>query len=169
MATATKTKSLFSTRNDLDRGVREKIISLLNQQLADTFDLSSQTKQAHWNVKGAQFIALHELFDKVADVAEAGADLLAEGITALAGTAEGTLQVLAKRSRLAPYPLDIYRGRDHVAWLADALSAVGKNARLAIDECNKAGDQDTADLFTEISRDLDKQLWFVEAHVQAEF
>jgi starvation-inducible DNA-binding protein len=160
---------LHSTRNDLPAATRERVIALLNQNLADTLDLQLQAKQAHWNVKGPSFIALHELFDKVADVAEAGADLLAERITALAGTAEGTLQVLAKRSRLAPYPLDIYRGRDHVAWLADALSAVGKSARLAIDECNKIGDQDTADLFTEISRDLDKQLWFVEAHVQAEF
>ena len=160
---------LHSTRNDLPAATRERVIALLNQNLADTLDLQLQAKQAHWNVKGPSFIALHELFDKVADVAEAGADLLAERITALAGTAEGTLQVLAKRSRLAPYPLDIYRGRDHVAWLADALSAVGKSARLAIDECNKIGDQDTADLFTEISLDLDKQLWFVEAHVQAEF
>jgi len=160
---------LHSTRNDLPAATRERVIALLNQNLADTLDLQLQAKQAHWNVKGPSFIALHELFDKVADVAEAGADLLAERITALAGTAEGTLQVLAKRSRLAPYPLDIYRGRDHVAWLADALSAVGKSARLAIDESSKAGDQDTADLFTEISRDLDKQLWFVEAHVQAEF
>ena len=160
---------LHSTRNDLPAATRERVIALLNQNLADTLDLQLQAKQAHWNVKGPSFIALHELFDKVADVAEAGADLLAERITALAGTAEGTLQVLAKRSRLAPYPLDIYRGRDHVAWLADALSAVGKSARLAIDESSKAGDQDTADLFTEISRDLDKQLWFVEAHVQADF
>jgi starvation-inducible DNA-binding protein len=160
---------LHSTRNDLPAATRERVIALLNQNLADTLDLQLQAKQAHWNVKGPSFIALHELFDKVADVAQAGADLLAERITALAGTAEGTLQVLAKRSRLAPYPLDIYRGRDHVAWLADALSAVGKSARLAVDECGKIGDQDTADLFTEISRDLDKQLWFVEAHVQAEF
>jgi starvation-inducible DNA-binding protein len=160
---------LHPTRNDLPAATRERVIALLNQNLADTLDLQLQAKQAHWNVKGPSFIALHELFDKVADVAEAGADMLAERITALAGTAEGTLQVLAKRSRLAPYPLDIYRGRDHVAWLADALSAVGKSARLAIDEAGKAGDQDTADLFTEISRDLDKQLWFVEAHVQAEF
>jgi starvation-inducible DNA-binding protein len=160
---------MHSTRNDLPAGTREKVIALLNQNLADTLDLQLQAKQAHWNVKGSSFIALHELFDKVADVAESGADLLAERATALAGTAEGTVQVLARRSRLAPYPLDVYRGRDHVARLADAIAAVGKNARAAIDEASKLGDQDTADLFTEISRDLDKQLWFVEAHIQAEF
>jgi starvation-inducible DNA-binding protein len=159
---------LHRTRNDLPVVTREKVIAVLNQNLAETLDLQLQAKQAHWNVKGPNFIALHELFDKVAEVAEDGADMLAERVTALAGTAEGTLQILAKRSRLTPYPLDIYRGHDHVAWLADAIAAVGKAARAAVDECTKLGDQDSADLFTEISRDLDKQLWFVEAHIQTE-
>jgi len=157
------------TRNDLPAATREKVIAILNQNLADTLDLQLQAKQAHWNVKGSSFIALHELFDKVAEIAEDGADTLAERVTALAGVAEGTTQVLAKRSRLTPYPLDISKGRDHVARLADAIAAVGKSARGAIDESSKLGDQDTADLFTQISRDLDKQLWFVEAHIQAEF
>src|SRR6267142_2327010 len=157
---------MHPTRNDMPAATREKVISLLNQNLADTLDLQLQAKQAHWNVKGSSFIALHELFDKVAEVAEDGADMLAERATALAGVAEGTVQVLAKRSRLAPYPLDISKGRDHVARLADAIAAVGKSARAAIDEADKLGDQDTVDLFTEISRDLDKQLWFVEAHIQ---
>jgi starvation-inducible DNA-binding protein len=160
---------MHNTRNDLPAGTREKVIALLNQNLADTLDLHLQAKQAHWNVKGSSFIALHELFDKVAEVAREGADMLAERATALAGTAEGTVQVLGKRSRLAAYPLDIDRGRDHVARLADAIAAVAKNARAAIDESSKLGDQATADLFTEIVRDLDKQLWFVEAHIQAEF
>jgi len=160
---------MHPTRNDMPAATREKVISLLNQNLADTLDLQLQAKQAHWNVKGSSFIALHELFDKVAEVAEDGADMLAERATALAGVAEGTVQVLAKRSRLAPYPLDISKGRDHVARLADAIAAVGKSARAAIDEADKLGDQDTVDLFTEISRDLYKQLWFVEAHIQAEF
>jgi starvation-inducible DNA-binding protein len=160
---------MHNTRNDLPAATREKVIALLNQNLADTLDLQLQAKQAHWNVKGCSFIALHELFDKVAEVAREGADMLAERATALAGTAEGTVQILAKRSRLSPYPLDIYRGRDHVARLADSIAAVAKNARAAIDESSKLGDQGTADLFTEIVRDLDKQLWFVEAHIQAEF
>jgi starvation-inducible DNA-binding protein len=160
---------LHATRNDLPAETRQRVITLLNQNLADTLDLQLQAKQAHWNVKGCSFIALHELFDKVAAAAREAADELAERATALAGTAEGTVQVLAQRSRLAPYPLDIYRGRDHVARLADAIAAVGKSARAAIDEAGKLGDQDTADLFTEISRELDKHLWFVEAHIQGEF
>ena len=160
---------MHSTRIDLSAATREKVISLLNQNLADSLDLQLQAKQAHWNVKGSSFIALHELFDKVAEAAEEAADLLAERATALAGVAEGTVQVLAKRSRLTPYPLDISRGRDHVGKLADAIAAVGKSARAGIDEASKLSDQSTADVFTEISRELDKLLWFVEAHIQAEF
>ncbi len=159
---------MHPTRNDLPAGTREKIIALLNQNLADSLDLAAQAKQAHWNVKGVNFIALHELFDKVHEVAEEATDELAERITALAGTAEGTVQVVAKRTRLPPYPTDIYHWRQHVAQLADALAGVGKNVRAAIDESDKLGDKGTSDLFTEISRNVDKHLWFVEAHIQVE-
>jgi starvation-inducible DNA-binding protein len=159
---------MHPTRNDLPAATREKVISLLNQNLADSIDLGLIAKQAHWNVKGPSFIALHELFDKVAEEVEEAIDTIAERITALGGVAEGTVQVVGKRTRLSPYPLDISKGRDHVAKLADAIAAVGKSARAAIDESSKLGDLDTADLFTGISRELDKQLWFVEAHLQAE-
>ena len=158
---------MHATRNDLPAATREKVIALLNQNLADTIDLGLQAKQAHWNVKGPSFIALHKLFDEVAEEAEEGIDEIAERITALGGIADGTLQTVAKRTRVAPYPTDISKGLEHVAKLADALAAVGKNARAAIDESDKLGDKDTADLFTGISRGLDKMLWFVEAHLQA--
>ncbi|MDX1946969.1 MAG: DNA starvation/stationary phase protection protein Dps [Pirellulaceae bacterium] len=157
----------LTTRIDIPAATRKKAIALLNQNLADAIDLGLQAKQAHWNVKGPSFIALHELFDKVAESAEEAIDEIAERITALGGVAEGTVQVVAKKSRLDAYPLDISAGRDHVNKLADAIAAVGKNARAAIDESDKLGDKDTADLFTGISRELDKYLWFVEAHVQA--
>jgi starvation-inducible DNA-binding protein len=159
---------MHPTRNDLSAATREKVVALLNQNLADSIDLDMQAKQAHWNVKGPNFIALHELFDKVAAVAQAGVDLLAERITALGGTADGTLQSVAKWTRLPAYPPEIVHWRDHVAKLSDAISAVGRNVRAAIDESDKLGDKDTADLFTEISRDLDKHLWFVESHLQGE-
>jgi starvation-inducible DNA-binding protein len=159
---------MHPTRNDLPAGTREKVISVLNQNLSDSIDLGLIAKQAHWNVKGPSFIALHELFDKVAEEVEEAIDEIAERITALGGVAEGTVEAVGKRTRLSPYPLDISKGRDHVAKLADAIAAVGKNARAAIDESSKLGDQDTADLFTGISRELDKQLWFVEAHIQAD-
>jgi starvation-inducible DNA-binding protein len=157
---------MHPTRIDLPSATREKVISLLNQNLVDSIDLALQAKQAHWNVKGVNFIALHELFDKVHEAAEEAMDELAERVTALGGTAEGTVQVVHKRTRVAPYPTDVYHWRDHVAKLADAVAAVGKNVRVAIDESDKLGDKDTADLFTEISRELDKQLWFIEAHIQ---
>jgi starvation-inducible DNA-binding protein len=157
---------MHPTRNDLPANVREKVCSLLNQHLADTIDLGHQAKQAHWNVKGENFYALHLLFDKVADVAEEGVDELAERITALGGIADGTIQGVKERSRLPAYPRDIARWQAHVEQMAGALAAVGKNLRSGIDEADKLGDKDTADLFTELSREIDKHLWFVEAHLQ---
>lgn len=133
---------------------------------ADAVDLATQAKQAHWNVKGPNFISLHELFDKVADEADEYSDLIAERIVALGGTAEGTAVVAAERSTLAKYPLDIADSAAHVEALSSALATFGKSVRAGIDAAAPAGDQDTADLFTEVSRSVDKYLWFVEAHAE---
>ena len=157
---------LYATKNDLPEPDRAEVIDLLNQRLADCIDLQTQCKQAHWNVKGPTFIALHELFDKINEAAEEWVDLIAERIVQLGGTAEGTVQATAKRTSLASYPLEISRGGDHVEALSNALAAFGKKVRSAIDKTGKAGDADAADIFTEISRDVDKYLWFVEAHSQ---
>jgi starvation-inducible DNA-binding protein len=131
-------------------------------------DLHYQAKQAHWNVKGPSFIALHELFDKIAATVEDHNDLVAERIAALGGIAEGTVAVAAKQSRLSSYPLNITTGREHVEALSSALASFGQSVRKAIDEATGFGDADTADLFTEISRDTDRSLWLVEAHSQAD-
>jgi starvation-inducible DNA-binding protein len=157
---------MWQTLNDLPERVRAEAIALLNQQLADALDLHLQAKQAHWNVKGPNFIALHELFDEVEEELEEHADDLAERAVALGGTAYGTARTAAKRSRLAEYPLEISGGKEHVAALAAALAAFGKSARAAIDAAAALGDADTADLFTEVSRGVDKLLWKVEAHNQ---
>ncbi|HXJ32592.1 MAG TPA: DNA starvation/stationary phase protection protein Dps [Candidatus Eisenbacteria bacterium] len=157
---------MHKTRNDLPKPTRTKMIDLLNARLADAIDLYAQVKQAHWNVKGMQFIALHELFDKVAESVEEGVDEIAERAVELGGTANGTLQTVVKRTTLAPYPLNVSAGKDHVKRIADALAAYGRNLRAAIATAAEAGDADTSDLFTEISRAADKQLWFVEAHLQ---
>ena len=157
---------MHRTRNDLSKNVRTQMVALLNARLADAIDLYAQVKQAHWNVKGPTFIALHELFDKVAEAVEDGVDEIAERAVELGGTAEGTLQAVLKRTTLKPYPIDISRGRDHVTKVADALAAYGRSLRAAITTAAEAGDADTSDLFTEISREADKQLWFVEAHLQ---
>ncbi|MCE9530094.1 MAG: DNA starvation/stationary phase protection protein Dps [Planctomycetes bacterium] len=158
---------MFSTRIDVPTEQRKPLIELLNNRLADMIDLHLQAKQAHWNVKGPSFIALHELFDDIAGEADEHADTIAERVTAVGGEAEGTLAVVAKRSKLKAYPLTIKTGLEHVEALADAMAAVGKAIRAAIGQSDEIGDADTADLFTGISRDLDKKLWFVEAHLQA--
>jgi len=154
------------TKNDLPLKKRTAIVQLLNEHLAELISLQLQTKQAHWNVKGPSFIALHELFDSVAGEVTDFVDTVAERITALGGIAEGTVGVVAQRSKLPAYSLKITSGRDHVDALSTAIATVGKGIRAAIDRANELGDADTADLFTGISRDLDKKLWFVEAHLQ---
>jgi len=158
---------MHNTKNDLAKGKREKVIELLNARLADAIDLKTQAKQAHWNVKGPHFIGLHELFDQVATAVEAHVDLIAERATALGGTAVGTARIVAQKSTLAEYPLEIVDGTAHVDALSTAMADFGKNIRRGIDETDKLGDADTADLFTEVSREIDKLLWFVEAHIQA--
>ncbi|MGB6605077.1 MAG: DNA starvation/stationary phase protection protein Dps [Steroidobacteraceae bacterium] len=162
-----KEASMFDTRNDLPASTRSKVIELLNARLADAIDLGTQTKHAHWNVKGPSFIALHELFDKVAETVEDHIDTIAERVTALGGTAHGTLAAAARGTSLKPYPEDISEGLAHVDALSAALAAFGAKVRAAIDTADKAGDADTADLFTQVSREIDKHLWFLEAHLHA--
>jgi starvation-inducible DNA-binding protein len=159
---------MFKTKNDLSEATRVKAVELLNARLADCIDLQTQAKHAHWNVKGPTFIALHELFDKINEAVEDYVDDIAERAVQLGGVAEGTARAVAKRSSLAEYPAKAVDGRGHVEALSSALAAFGTAARKAIDQANELGDLDTADLFTEVSRGIDKWLWFVEAHLQAE-
>jgi len=155
------------TRNDLPETTRREMIALLNAHLADGIDLALQAKQAHWNVKGPQFIALHELFDGVHTRVLVQVDDLAERIVQLGGTAGGTLQAAHARTRLPKYPVEAVSGRAHVEALSASLAVYGKAVRAAIDDATELGDADTADLFTGISRAADKDLWFVEAHLGA--
>jgi starvation-inducible DNA-binding protein len=159
---------MHQTKNDLPLEKRELVAKLLNDRLADLIDLQLQAKQAHWNVKGPNFIALHELFDDIAEELEEFVDTVAERLTALGGIAEGTVQAVGKRTGLKPYPVDLSAGRDHVDALSTAVAACGKSIRASIDRATEAGDADTADVFTEVSRGLDQRLWFLEAHLQAD-
>ncbi len=158
---------MHNTKIDIDADIRERMIEILNARLADSIDLKSQAKQAHWNVKGMSFIALHELFDQVATEVEGYTDMIAERVTVLGGTAEGTARVAASKSSLSQYPLEITEGRDHVDALSSALASFSKNTRSNVDDADEAGDMITADLFTEVARGTDKLLWFVEAHAQS--
>ncbi len=159
---------MVQTKNDLPEATRRQMIDLCNARLADAIDLQTQTKQAHWNVKGPQFIALHELFDKVNQDVEDYVDLLAERAVQLGGAADGTVRSVAKRSTLAEYPLKTGSGRQHVEALSSALAGFAKAVRSAIEEGVRVNDQDTTDIFIEISRGVDKWLWMVEAHLQPE-
>jgi starvation-inducible DNA-binding protein len=163
---ATQTRQAFSTRIDIAESSREQLIELLNDRLADTFDLYSQLKQAHWNVKGSDFIQLHELYDEIAESVLEFVDTIAERATALGGVALGTARMAASSSRLDEYPSDAFAGQDTVAAIADRLAAYGASVRTAIESALELDDQGTADLFIEVSRAIDKHLWFVEAHQQ---
>lgn len=162
----TMNTKLNTTKNALPATTRVEMVNLLNQNLADILDLQLQAKHAHWNVKGPSFFSLHELFDKVAEEVEGFADELGERAVALGGFALGTARLVVANSRLPEYPSDMIAGSAHVEALSGALAAFGKSVREAIEAASKAGDADTSDLFTEVSRGTDKLLWFVEAHLQ---
>lgn len=154
------------TRNNLPATAREQLIPLLNARLADAADLKSQLKQAHWNAKGAQFLQLHELFDSVAGRIDAQVDEIAERAVQLGGTALGTARMAAANSTLPEYPAGLQDGLGHAAAVADRLAIYGAAVRAAIDTAASLGDADTSDMFTAFSREVDKDLWFVESHLQ---
>src|SRR5579872_7475343 len=166
-STLAEAPTMYETENDISQQRRSELNALMNQRLADAVDLQMQMKQAHWNVKGPSFIGLHELFDKVAEAVEGYVDQIAERIVQLGGVAEGTVRMAASRTRLIEYSPEISEGMAHVEGVARALSTFGQEARNTINEADELEDADTADLFTEISRGIDKWLWFVEAHSQA--
>jgi starvation-inducible DNA-binding protein len=157
---------LYETKNPLPAETRASAVKLMNNRLADCIDLQSQCKQAHWNVKGPQFIALHKLFDEIYEATGEYIDLIAERVVQLGGIAEGTTRVAAERSSLSEYPLVISSGEEHVAALSDVLGEFSGKARAAINELEELEDPDSMDILTEISRGVDKWLWFVEAHQQ---
>jgi len=155
---------MYKTANTLPEQIRSRSVALLNRHLAAAIDLHAQVKQAHWNVRGPTFIAIHELFDKIADVVEVYSDKIAERAGTLGGTAEGTVQIAAERSFLEAYRLGVADEKAHIAAVTAALASFGESARNAIDESDQFGDIDTSDLFTEVSRGIDYQLWLVESH-----
>jgi starvation-inducible DNA-binding protein len=168
MATATKprTDRTFKTSVDIPAETQRKVNEILNQNLANSFDLMSQTKQAHWNVKGNDFWQLHKLFDELAAETAEWVDMIAERVTALGGYATGTARMAAETSELPEFPTDITGGMEYVAAVVERLAQFANGAREAIDETEKMGDANTSDLFTEIGRCADKYLYFLEAHIQ---
>ncbi|NLF63589.1 MAG: DNA starvation/stationary phase protection protein Dps [Chloroflexi bacterium] len=164
---ATKTKSpMFETRIEIEQDAREELVALLNQHLADAFALYSHSKQAHWNVKGMDFMQLHELFDELAELVLGFVDMIAERITALGGTAMGTVHMAGSATGLEDIPIDMTGGEAFVEALAERFAQHAEGVREAIDTADQLGDMATSDLFTEIVRGLDKSLYFLEAHLR---
>lgn len=155
----------YPTKNDLPDATRREVIQLLNQRLAECIELQTQCKQAHWNVKGRDFIALHKLFDEINDSVEEYIDSIAERIVQLGGIAEGTVRIVAARSGLIDYPLVLTSGEEHAAALSDSLSSFGRSVRIGIEEMDDLDDAVTQDLLTEVTRGVDQWLWFVESHL----
>ena len=166
MPGATITGPLFPTRNDLAADVRQKMAEMLNRRLADTLDLYTQAKHAHWNVKGPDFFQLHELFDHVAKEVFGFIDEIAERVTALGGYATGILRMATASSGLTEFPRDATDGRQCLEALIERFSRYGADNRKGIDAAQNEDDFATADLLTEVARAIDKALWFLEAHVQ---
>ena len=164
----TKSSPVRSFRTSVDIPVETcaKVNKVLNQHLADSFDLMSQVKQAHWNVKGSDFWQLHKLFDEVAERAAEWVDEFAERVTALGGYATGTVRMSAASSSLPEFPTEITDSMDYVRAVAERLAAFTNSAREAIDQTDELGDAGTADLFTEVCRCADQYLYFLEAHLQ---
>lgn len=158
---------MHETSIDLSQDVRQQMLTLLDQQLANTTDLYTQSKQAHWNVKGIHFAELHELFDEVAEAILPYVDMIAERITALGGTARGTVRMAASASQLPEMPLDLVEGDDFLAALVERWAQYAAAVRAASETADEKSDLATSDLFIEISRTADKMLWFLEAHLQA--
>jgi starvation-inducible DNA-binding protein len=157
---------MFETRIDIPQDNRKKLVDLLNARLADVSDLYSQAKQAHWNVKGSDFYQLHELYDELAAALLPFADMIAERATALGGEALGTVRMAASASSLKEFPRDAYGSMDSVDALADRYAMFALNLRESADNAEQLEDMDTNDLLIEVSREVDKQLWFLEAHLQ---
>jgi starvation-inducible DNA-binding protein len=164
---ATATEKTFKTSINIPEGKRSAIIDILNSRLADATDLKTQTKHAHWNVKGSDFIQLHELFDSIAPHFDDYADLMAERVAQLGGVANGTLREAAAASSIPEYDLSAVNGTEHVKALVKNIGKFASLVREAIDQTDELEDKDTADIFTEISRQTDKDLWFLEAHIQS--
>ncbi len=166
MAVKTGQTTMFNTRIDIDQDKREELVSLINQQLADTLDLFTQTKQAHWNVKGLDFFQVHELLDDLAKTVRKQTDMIAERATALGGVALGTARMSAENSTLTEYPTDVFDVPDVLNAVAERYAAYAASTRAAIKRSQELDEPTTEDMFTDVSREIDEALYFLESHLQ---
>lgn len=158
---------LFRSIIGIPADKRERLVELLNKRLADSINLKTQAKHAHWNVKGKEFIALHQLFDVIASHCEEQSDLIAERVTALGGVAKGVAQLVVRNSGIPDYELDTILGEQHIRAVGKGIVSYATQLRADIELAEELGDKASADLLTEIVRTADKDLWFLEAHLQS--
>lgn len=152
----------------IDDDTAKKMSDLLNANLANVIDLTLDGKQCHWNLQGNGFIGVHQLLDDTADRIREVSDALAERIVILGGEPDGRATRVVKDTILEPYPIDIATVPEHVRALTSRYKQVAAKLREAIDTASEAGDEDTADLFTEASRVIDKDAWFIGANAPKE-
>lgn len=155
----------FPSHVDVLEEDRVKLIHCLNQSLATSLDLYSQVKQAHWNIKGPQFFARHELFDKLATRVLEWADEFAERAATLGGYAKGTLRLGAASSEIEEYDLDAIDGAQHVRALVERYATFTERLRVRVKEAHDAQDAATEDLFVEVLRAAELDMWFLESHL----
>lgn len=150
----------------LQANAKSTVIEILNARLVDAIDLALIVKQAHWNLKGPNFIAVHEMLDPMRATIDGHVDIIAERVAQLDGTPVGTSQAVATSTALDAYPTDIKKVPDHLKALADRFAVLANQVREDIDATDEAGDADAADILTAFSRDLDKNLWFIKSHLE---
>ena len=163
----TATARAFRSSVGVPENSRQALTTLLNLRLADTTDLHSQVKWAHWNVKGKDFYQLHLLFYSIAEHLEDHIDTIAERITSLGGVANGTVREAAAKSTIKEADLGASDGPDMLKFLVHNFAFATNAMRESVKESDDLDDAITADLFTTVTREMDKDLWFLEAHTQA--
>jgi starvation-inducible DNA-binding protein len=158
---------MYRSPSPLQEPSRIKVAESLNQRLADGLDLHGQIKVAHWNIKGANFAALHPLFETFAVSLANHNDAIAERAVTLGAKAYGTARHVAKTSRIPEYDQEASRDLDHVRLLADRIEAYLKGLREARSVAEKEGDTDTVDLLTGIVSEFEKNAWFLRASLES--
>ena len=165
MSQSDDTHGLSPVRSDIPPEIRLYVMQLLQQTLACTVDLRSQLKQACWNVKGRDLVLLHALFATMATELDAHIDLVAERLVVLGGVARGTVRTAATHSRLPEYPGAIMDGDAHVQALTECFASYATTLRADIAHAAEVEEAGSAAVYTDISRGIDKRLWFLEAYL----
>jgi starvation-inducible DNA-binding protein len=158
---------MYHNRVALTDEQKKKTVAVMQERLAESLDMYSQAKFAHWNVKGYNFYQLHLVFDSVADHIFPQIDAIAERITQLGGVANGTVRQAANGSLIPEYNITLIAGMDHVNALADALGCYCQALREASDKIDEIGDEPSSDFFKQLVVEAEEQLYFLESHLEA--